>query len=698
MKGLTAMERIIKQATGAVLIGLCFSLTAFGQFTYWGVNHDKKEGGFWHANNPEDFKKPYTWHCTDCHGTDLDGGIMYDGTPGGRVVPSCRGCHIAEGENPVKWNGSDSVNLAPPLDHTISKNGDMHKPGYGTPLAQTSDCTVCHGLDLTGGIGPSCYSCHPRWWAGEGPPVDHTVLLGGTTLHKPGYTDPFANNCTQCHGANLNDGFAPSCYDCHTPPDAPHDFSARPWLAAGDSSCAPCHTWAAWNHTPTTTTNYTVTNTTLATVGNPTGVSAQCLDCHEGNVAVDDYIGSLSTNPPGFTEFITGKAAFGFDLTKHHPVSFTYDTTLATNHGALNDPATTASGLASGGTIAQDMLDTGLVQCTSCHDPHDNTLGSFLVKAAPAGQTDPGLCFTCHIDNLPPGTIGQHHIPKRDDPWGGGMCTACHGSDLLGAGAAPACTDCHNSFADPNPPPSGHHGGDRFDPYTTCAPCHGSALQGAAFGTVIAPSCYECHGNMWQLTNLPPVVDAGGPYTGVVGEAVALDASGTIDVNPEDVLTFDWDFGDGSSVQTSGSNPAAAKIYNAAKTYNGTVTVSDGVNPAVSAPFTVDVTVAGSTPATDAWTITTTNVPPEVFGITIQDYSGSLFVLKDDGVNPPSLAIGLELNRVIFWMDVWIDGSAGFILGTGDTFFGNIDRNAGTMQGLMYPQEGGIATFSGTKN
>jgi mono/diheme cytochrome c family protein len=50
----------------------------------------------------------------------------------------------------------------PPSDHTISKDGFMHKSGLVQPL---ENCVSCHGTDLKGGTaGVSCFECHGAKW------------------------------------------------------------------------------------------------------------------------------------------------------------------------------------------------------------------------------------------------------------------------------------------------------------------------------------------------------------------------------------------------------------------------------------------------------------------------------------------------------------------------------------------------------
>jgi len=171
-----------------------------------------------------------------------------------------------------------------------------------------------------------------------------------------------------------------------------HDFSGNAW--SGGEICIVCHTphngtavanAPLWNHEVTTATFTVYTSPTLdATVAQPSSNSLLCLSCHDGTVALESFGGNTGTN------FITGSALVGTNLGNDHPISFTYNTALATTDGELADPATANSGL--GGTINADMLFSGTMECASCHDVHNNQFGSFL-RLSNAGSA---LCLTCH--------------------------------------------------------------------------------------------------------------------------------------------------------------------------------------------------------------------------------------------------------------------------------------------------------------
>jgi hypothetical protein len=88
-----------------------------------------------------------------------------------------------------------------PADHTENNGGVMHKPGKDNPLV---NCTACHGSDLKGGTGPSCYSCHNS--------NDHTINRGGQ-MHRSGTS----SSCSACHGPNNSGGLGRACTSagCH---------------------------------------------------------------------------------------------------------------------------------------------------------------------------------------------------------------------------------------------------------------------------------------------------------------------------------------------------------------------------------------------------------------------------------------------------------------------------------------------------
>jgi len=191
-----------------------------------------------------------------------------------------------------------------------------------------------------------------------------------------------------------------------------HDFSASGW--SGGEICVACHTphnsdttvadAPLWNHAVTTVTftMYSGPGTLDATQdAQPTGTSKLCLSCHDGATALDSFGGNVGAT------VMAGPAAIGGDadsLTNDHPISILYNTALSTTDPGLHDPAATTITIGLGGdkprtgTVDSLMLSGGKVQCTSCHDVHNGSVGpgsNFdpFLKVSKAGST---ICLTCH--------------------------------------------------------------------------------------------------------------------------------------------------------------------------------------------------------------------------------------------------------------------------------------------------------------
>lgn len=165
---------------------------------------------------------------------------------------------------------------------------------------------------------------------------------------------------------------------------SPHDLSS---IASG-GTCNYCHTphgamrgTPLWNHKLSDVVYKIYESSSLeAKVGQPTGTSKLCLSCHDGSVAL-----THTQDSKGATVFITpGTSNLGTDLSDDHPISFVYSDELAVKDSQLKSP----SQLPEQFTLDQN----GELQCTTCHDPHDNQHGDFLRMSTAYSQ----MCVTCH--------------------------------------------------------------------------------------------------------------------------------------------------------------------------------------------------------------------------------------------------------------------------------------------------------------
>ncbi|NTU41794.1 MAG: hypothetical protein HGA78_01820 [Nitrospirales bacterium] len=192
-----------------------------------------------------------------------------------------------------------------------------------------------------------------------------------------------------------------------------------------DQVCVFCHTphgavtTPLWNHTLSTVSYQLPAGTMaswrsmLSTPQNPPdGDSRLCLSCHDGTVAVGSVVNLRGASPTVAMQGTEGgkipasyTTSLGTDLSGHHPVSIEVSSSLLSDKGeqcnnnlvsmriCTPQPPLTLRPTAN---LYVKGPHTGVgIQCSTCHDAHDNSRGAFLRSGAPGNTTD--LCTRCHI-------------------------------------------------------------------------------------------------------------------------------------------------------------------------------------------------------------------------------------------------------------------------------------------------------------
>jgi predicted CXXCH cytochrome family protein len=290
-----------------------------------------------------------------------------------------------------------------------------------------------------------------------------------------------------------------------------------------------------WNRDLPGVTYITYQSSSLkAAVGQPNGTSKLCLSCHDGTIAlgalksegrVIPFSGGAGMMPPGRTNL-------GIDLSDDHPVSFVYDSALAIRNGQLEQPSILRR------SVKLDRF--GQVQCTTCHDPHDDQYGKFLVM----DNSFSALCTTCHKKTG--WSMASHRSSNKTwnrgtpNPWPHTPHTTV---------SANACENCHR--------PHTAGGRERLLNYAVeeenCFPCHNGnvasknvkrefdkpyrhpventkGIHKPTEDPLWAPrhvECEDCHNPHASNATPAAVPNASGRLAGVVG----ISASGTA-VNP----------------------------------------------------------------------------------------------------------------------------------------------------------------------
>ncbi len=311
--------------------------------------------------------------------------------------------------------------------------------------------------------------------------------------------------------------------------------------------CIFCHTphnsnpsGPLWNREDPGTTYILYSSSTLNAVpGQPDGSSILCLSCHDGTIALGNVV-SRTTDisfSGGITRMPVGKSNLTTDLSDDHPVSFVYNSALSASDGQLKNPSAITHPV---------TLENGKVQCTSCHDPHNNIYNNFLVASNQFSE----LCFKCHDRNY----WGQSSHKTSTKTWSGTGTDPWPHTSYTNV-SENGCENCHN--------PHNAQGKKRLLNYlaeeNNCINCHDGSVAAKDIKTQFSkPYIHNVYGYTLTHDPLEPAlastmhvecIDCHNPHAANSSTAVAPAVNGfTLGVkginqsgNPVDPIQYEYE-------------------------------------------------------------------------------------------------------------------------------------------------------------
>ena len=281
-----------------------------------------------------------------------------------------------------------------------------------------------------------------------------------------------------------------------------HNFAAGSPAGIRSASeqrvCTFCHTphgakiaVPLWNHKDSTVAEYGVyTSSTLQSqLGQPGAADSSklCLSCHDGTVA----LGNMADY--GIIPFLQGSQ---YTIPASSPSNLYKGTGLAANHPFAFNPSNTVETQKPPVKDAVRLDREGRVQCTTCHDPHneyiDPTVGKFLVES----NARSALCLTCHTKLGRNTSSHRQPLNATDDT----LYTAAQGAHTGYSGVSiNGCESCHRPH---NPTVSSRL--LKAPEENTCYACHNGSV--ASTGNIQAE--FQSKRYIHPVSTTPSVHDA----------------------------------------------------------------------------------------------------------------------------------------------------------------------------------------------